>query len=143
MNTHKGLFHYTWLLFGIASAPAILQRAVDMALQRILYALCYYHTFVTGVFDREHMSTLVRELEHLKCYGFQLKVSKCTFVYESVEYLCHWIACYAADVGCYSTGSNSHQCSGALFLFAKLLYKVHSYPVYSDPSIDQVVASAV
>ena len=38
INTHKGLFHYNRLPFGIASAPAIFQRAIETLLQGIPYA---------------------------------------------------------------------------------------------------------
>lgn len=35
VNTHKGLFQYNRLPFGIASAPAIFQRCMDSLLQGI------------------------------------------------------------------------------------------------------------
>lgn len=33
INTHKGLFQYNCLLFGVSSAPAILQRCMDTLMQ--------------------------------------------------------------------------------------------------------------
>ena len=35
INTHLGLFQYTRLPFGVASAPAMFRRAMDMILQGI------------------------------------------------------------------------------------------------------------
>ena len=36
INTHKGLFQYNRLVFGISSCPAIWQRAIDKVLQGYL-----------------------------------------------------------------------------------------------------------
>ena len=41
INTHKGLFRYTRLPFGVASAPAIFQRTMDSILQGIPRVCCY------------------------------------------------------------------------------------------------------
>ena len=33
INTHRGLYHYTCLLFGVALAPAIFQHTIEMVLK--------------------------------------------------------------------------------------------------------------
>ena len=50
VNTHKGLFRYKQLPFGVSSASAILQRAMDTILQG-LSAVVYYQddVLVTGL----------------------------------------------------------------------------------------------
>ena len=41
INTHRGLYQYTRLPFGISSSPAIFQRTMDSVLQGILHVICY------------------------------------------------------------------------------------------------------
>lgn len=40
VNTHKGLYAYNWLPFGVASAPAIFQKMMDSILQGISGVTC-------------------------------------------------------------------------------------------------------
>ena len=92
INTHKGLYHYTRLPFGVASAPAIFQKTMDVLLQGIPNTLCYIDDIIiTGPDDSAHMRTLQEVLTRLQSRGFRLKKSKCVFLCKSVEYLGHRI----------------------------------------------------
>ena len=42
INTHRGLYEYTHLPFGVASAPAVFQQAMDTILQGIPMVICYF-----------------------------------------------------------------------------------------------------
>lgn len=47
INTHQGLYCYTRLPFGVASAPAVFQRAMDSILQGMSHVIC----FLDDIFD--------------------------------------------------------------------------------------------
>ena len=87
INTHKRLYEFTRLPFGVASAPAIFQRAMDTVLQGIPH--CMDDILVTGHSDAEHLKNIEEVLKHLEEYGIPSKQEKCSFYQESVEYLGH------------------------------------------------------
>ena len=92
INTHKGLYEFTRLPFGVASVPAVFQRAMDTVLQGISHCICYLDDIlVTGPSDTEHLKNLEEVLRRLKEYGIHLKREKCSFYQESVEYLGHHV----------------------------------------------------
>ncbi len=70
-NKHpKGVYQYTRLPFGIASAPAIFQRTMDSILQGINGVACYIDDIViTGKDDEEHLARLEEVLRHLLRHG--------------------------------------------------------------------------
>ena len=90
INTHRGLYRYTRLPFGIASTPAIFQKLMDSVLQGIPKVICYVDDIlVTGANDDEHLRTLGIVLQRLQSYGLRMKRDKCAFLQPSVEYLGH------------------------------------------------------
>ena len=91
INTYRGLYRYTRLPFGVASAPAIFQKLMDSVLQGIPNVICYLDILVTGVNDNDHHRNLASVFERLQQHGFWLKQEKCAFMQESVEYLGHRI----------------------------------------------------
>ena len=49
INTHQGLYEHTRLPFGIALAPAIIQKTKDLILQGVPHVACYIDdTLITG-----------------------------------------------------------------------------------------------
>ena len=92
INTHKGLFEYNRLPFGVASAPAMFQRAMECVLQGIDHTVVYVdNILVTGASIEEHLHTLDKVLSKLAESGLRLKKAKCIFMASSVEYLGHRI----------------------------------------------------
>ena len=90
VNTHRGLYQFVRLPFGIASAPAVFQKTMDTVLQGLPKVLCYLDDIlITGSNEEEHFQNVEQVLQRLQQYGIRAKRSKCTFMSESVEYLGH------------------------------------------------------
>ena len=92
MNTHKGLFQYTRLPFGISSATGIFQRVIESLLQGIDGVVVYLDDIlVTGSTEEAHLKELEEVLRRLEQAGLRVKQSKCAFMRPSVCYLGHRI----------------------------------------------------
>lgn len=87
INTPTCLFRYNSLVFGIASAPAIFQRAIETILQGIAGVLVYRDDIlvIEKKTDDEHQQSLTTVLRQLEAYGLHVKLRKCSFV--SMTYL--------------------------------------------------------
>ena len=92
INTHKGLFCYNRLRFGISSAPGIFQRTMESLLQNIPLVVVYLDDIlIAGQSEEEHLRLLEEVLSRLETVGLRLKREKCVLMSESVEYLGHTI----------------------------------------------------
>ena len=92
INTHRGLFQYTRLPFGISSAPGIFQRVIESLLQGIEGVVVYLDDIlITGSTEDAHLRTLDEVLSRLDHAGLRVKQSKCAFMRPSVTYLGHKI----------------------------------------------------
>ena len=90
INTHRGLYEYTRLPFGISSAPATFQKVMDTILQGIPNVICYIDDIlVTGADDQTHLRNLAEVLQRLEQHGIKLSKAKCSFMKPSVDYLGH------------------------------------------------------
>ena len=88
INTHKGLFQYNRMPFGISSAPGIFQRVMESLLQGIPHVVVYLDDIlITGKDDEEHLKSLEEVLSRLKKSGLRLKRDKCFFFQKEVDYL--------------------------------------------------------
>ena len=92
INTHQGLYQYTRLPFGVASAPSIFQKTMDMILQGMSGVICYLDDIlISGRTKDEHLDNLRKVLQRLQEHNIRAKKSKCTVMKTSVRYLGHII----------------------------------------------------
>lgn len=92
ITTSKGLFCYNRLAFGITSAPAVFQRAMDQVLQGLPNVHCYLDDILVSGQDRaQHLRNLDAVLGRLEEFGLRVQKEKCEFFKDSLEYLGHVI----------------------------------------------------
>lgn len=91
---HEGCFEYTRMPFGLCNAPATFQRTMDIVLSGFRWKtyLVYLDDVVvfSDTFD-DHLNYVSQVLNCLKTVGFSLKLSKCDFFKEEINYLGHTI----------------------------------------------------
>ncbi|KAL5516532.1 hypothetical protein EMCRGX_G001892 [Ephydatia muelleri] len=93
ITTHKGLFRYNRMPFGVASAPAIFQRTME----RILQGIPHVHVYIDDILvadstEKEYLVTLEKVMSRLGECGIRLTRTKCKFMLPSVEYLGYHIS---------------------------------------------------
>ena len=90
INTPYGLFRYTTLPFGIATAPALFQRVIDTVLADLPRTFGYLDDIIVGGTDVEdHWKNLTLVLNRLLEFGIKLNKAKCNLECSEVEYLGH------------------------------------------------------
>ena len=149
INTHRGLYELTRLLFGVASAPALFQRVMDTVLQGIDKTICYVDDIlVTGSTAEEHLQNLESVLERLQKYGIRAKRAKCLFMSEKVEYLGHRIDSeglhtMASKVEAIKHGTPPQKHTGTQVLlgFTPLLWQISTWPSHSVASFESPAQS--
>ena len=87
VNTHKGLYAYQRLTYGIASAPAIFQSTMDQILQGMDKVRCHRDDILIRTEPHEDLQVLDEVLTRLEKHGILAKRSKCEFMVLSVEFL--------------------------------------------------------
>ena len=92
INTHRGLYRYNRLPFGIDSAPGIFQRVMENLVQDIPGVSVYLDDIpITGATDKDHLKSLGEVLHRFEEAGLRLREDKCVFKDSSVTYLGHRI----------------------------------------------------
>jgi len=90
VNTHKGLFKYQRLAYGISTAPSIFQNVMDQVLSGLDHVTCYLDDILIASSNQEKHETILEEvLQRLERHNIRVNTSKCSFMEASVEYLGH------------------------------------------------------
>lgn len=88
INTHKGLFRFNRLPFGVSSAPSIFQKLMDQIFSGVAGVVCYLDDIiVTGSTYIDHLRNLSIVFARIQTFGFRVNKTKCAFLKHQVEYL--------------------------------------------------------
>jgi hypothetical protein len=93
-TSHYGIYRFIRLPFGLRNAPGTFQRAVDIILSGVKWKTCLVYLDDVIVFSssREaHMRHVDEALTLLERAGLSLKLAKCQFFKDTVNYLGHVI----------------------------------------------------
>ena len=87
INTHKVLYSYNRLVFGISASPSIWQCTMDQVLKGIPNTSCILDDIIIpGKTDDEHLKTLEAVLQRLMDYNLRVNEAKCKFSQEEITY---------------------------------------------------------
>ncbi len=93
-TSHYGTYRFKRMPFGLKNAPATFHRVVDIILAGVKWQHCFVYLDDVIVFSNEvesHLRHLDKVLRLLGDAGISLKLKKCQFFKESVDYLGHVI----------------------------------------------------
>jgi hypothetical protein len=92
ITTHKGLYQYNRMPFGIASAPALFQDTIERVLQGMANVICRMDDIlITGSDDVDHINNVQEVLRRLHTIGLKANKKKSRFMQAEILYLGHLI----------------------------------------------------
>ena len=88
INTHRGLYKFDRLVFGIKVAPAIFQQVMDTMLGGFNFTFAYLDDIVISSKTKElHGEHLNKVFAQIRGFGFKVKEAKCDFCMNKIKYL--------------------------------------------------------
>ena len=90
--THRGLYEFEVLPFGLVNGPNFFQRIMECVLRGLTYEICLVYLDDVIVFSRtfeEHLVRLEQVFKRFRDANIKLKPSKCHFGCQKVNFLGH------------------------------------------------------
>ena len=88
VNTHRGLYQYQRLPFGVKCAPGIFQEAMDGMLVGLQGCAAYLDDIiVTGTTLEEHNRNVHALFKRIAECGFRVRMEKCSFAKKEIKFL--------------------------------------------------------
>ncbi|PIO58682.1 hypothetical protein TELCIR_19879, partial [Teladorsagia circumcincta] len=88
INTHRGLYQYNRLPFGVKSAPAIFQQIMDATFAGLQGVVAYLDdVIVVGRTEEERRRNLHAAFKRIAGSGLHVRMEKCRFATSSIHYL--------------------------------------------------------
>ncbi len=86
-TTHRGLYEFTRMPFGLCNGPATFQQLMTQVLADLEWGICFVYLddilLVSGTFE-EHLQHLGSVFERLRKAGLRLKPRKCLLLRDEV-----------------------------------------------------------
>ena len=90
INTHRSLYKFERLAFGVKVAPAIFQQVMDTMLGELDFSITYLdNILINSKTMEEHRGHVHKVFSRIQDYGFKIKESKCDFFMKEIKYLVH------------------------------------------------------
>ncbi len=93
--THRGLFEFVRMPFGLCNAPATFQRLMQVVLSGLEWDSCFVYLddiLIASTTSEEHLRHLGEVFMRLRRAGLRLKPKKCHLLREELSYLGHVVS---------------------------------------------------
>ncbi|XP_055542951.1 uncharacterized protein K02A2.6-like [Wyeomyia smithii] len=88
--THKGLYRYKRLVFGISCAPEMFQKVIEQILADCGCAVNFIDDIIVfGKTEAEHNESFAKVMSKMREYGILLNQEKCVFELKEIDFLGH------------------------------------------------------
>jgi len=90
-TTRRGTFWFKVLSFGLANAPALFQRLMDLVLVGLTWEFCLVYLDDVIIMSDEHLSRLTTVFNRLRSANLKLKAAKRRLFQRRVIFLCRLV----------------------------------------------------